>query len=159
MSDIKWESEVDEDDYFSGYRLKITGRRSDLFFQLPKWHRDFFYSLWQQLRVEKSLDQLANGGKRAVELFESAEYERTEGLHPIMEIRQISEMIFPLVMFDYERMRLEESLIFCIAYEDMKARGISWQNIDLGCSEYEFKNSMPYERRKIIAKYGHPSYT
>jgi len=153
MADFEWESEVEVDDLSTQYYSITAGERNQYFMTLPRWHRSFFYSLRFQFRVEKSLDQLTNGGKRARELFENATYDRTKGLRHVMEIRSISEMIFPLVMFSLERRKLEEELVLCIAYEGMRAQGIEWNEIDLGCPEYEFKSLFPSDKNKIIENY------
>ena len=101
--EIEWVNEHGEDDKRFQFYACSAGNSSALFRKLPRWHRTFFYSLEFQFRIEKALFQLDMGGKEAGELFSSWEYSSKEALSSDMEIRRISEMIFPLPMFGMER--------------------------------------------------------
>lgn len=144
----KWKDECEDDNFH--YRIR---NYYECFYKLPKWHQDFFRSLKFSIRLEQSLSQIHHNVKQATELFENAEYDRSEGLRPIMEIRRISGMIFPLVMYDIERNHLEKALIACIEYEGMRARGVNWWDCDINLSEFEIDDLSQHEQKERLDRY------
>ncbi len=158
--EIEWVSELDKDDVFVVHEKgRVTGGEYKLLMKFPEWHRSFFYSLQHRCSLGMSLTQLKVGLKGSeryeneVTLFENYEFDRGEGLRPIMEIRRISEMIFPLVWYSNQRRRVEDELISCIEYEGMSARGVDRWDADIVCAEFELDSLSMIEREQRRERY------
>lgn len=137
-----WENELTDDDLFwinlRGLPV-LTDKEQRLFNRLEDWHRAFFQSLMLHTRLKSSLEKIVGGDKKAENLSMQSAFIREYQLRPIMSIRNISILIFPLIDYDNERTLLENSIIDAIESWGLIADGLSWKDIsgNLAASEEE----------------------
>lgn len=117
------------DNFDWGDRLESSKKKKEIFDYFPDFHWKFFFSLGSPLKLKKSLEELVDRDKDASLLYSKWFRLSHSGIRPIMQVRSVVDLIFPLVRYYDERAVLEGQLMLCIEREGLRASGVKWHEL------------------------------